>query len=172
MSRTLFAVAFASKGSDASTKAPSKAEPDAPVRVQRSGEADQQDAKKSVLFLQLMHLESCLRLKQGESCLQARVYVFNMFCKGFSTRIPPLKGRTNRLGSKPGKVLCMNVINMFFGVFVALISMLALWHLYGIGRARPQTARYGSQRMCRSCGAITPRSKACCVQCGKPLPAL
>jgi len=43
MNRTLFALAFASLGSDASTKAPSKAEPDAPVRVQRSGEADQQD---------------------------------------------------------------------------------------------------------------------------------
>ena len=43
MSRTLFALAFASLGSDASTKAPSKAEPYAPVRIQRSGEADQQD---------------------------------------------------------------------------------------------------------------------------------
>ena len=129
------------------------------------------ETKKSVLFLQLMHLESCLRLKQGESCLQARVYVFNMFCKGFSTRIPPLKGRTNRLGSKPGKVLCMNVINVFFGVFVALVSMLALWHLH-LWKERPQIARYGSQRMCRACGAITPRSKARCVQCGKPLKAL
>ena len=35
ISRTLFALAFASLGSDASTKAPSKAEPDAPVRRNR-----------------------------------------------------------------------------------------------------------------------------------------
>jgi len=36
----------------------------------------------------------------------------------------------------------------------------------------PQIAVYGSQRMCRSCGAITPRSKPFCLECGELLPAV
>ncbi len=36
----------------------------------------------------------------------------------------------------------------------------------------PQIAMYGSQRMCRSCGAITARSKPFCVECGELLPAV
>ena len=35
----------------------------------------------------------------------------------------------------------------------------------------PQIAVYGSQRMCRSCGAITARSKPFCLECGELLPA-
>ncbi len=35
----------------------------------------------------------------------------------------------------------------------------------------PQIAVYGSQRMCRSCGAITARSKPFCLECGDLLPA-
>ena len=34
-----------------------------------------------------------------------------------------------------------------------------------------QIAVYGSQRMCRSCGAITARSKPFCLECGELLPA-
>jgi len=37
---------------------------------------------------------------------------------------------------------------------------------------RPQIAAYGSQRMCRSCGAITACSKPFCLQCGVLLPAV
>jgi hypothetical protein len=35
----------------------------------------------------------------------------------------------------------------------------------------PQIAVYGSQRMCRSCGAITARSRPFCLECGELLPA-
>ena len=37
--------------------------------------------------------------------------------------------------------------------------------------ARPKIAAYGSQRMCRSCGAITACSKPFCLECGALLPA-
>jgi hypothetical protein len=36
----------------------------------------------------------------------------------------------------------------------------------------PQIAVYGSQRMCRSCGAITARSKPFCLECGALLLAV
>jgi len=39
-------------------------------------------------------------------------------------------------------------------------------------RLRPQIAGFGSQRMCPSCGSITSRSKAFCLECGKSLPAV
>jgi hypothetical protein len=35
----------------------------------------------------------------------------------------------------------------------------------------PKVAAYGSQRMCRSCGAITACSKPFCLECGALLPA-
>ena len=38
-------------------------------------------------------------------------------------------------------------------------------------RLKPQIAGFGSQRMCPSCGLITSRSKAFCLECGKPFPA-
>ena len=34
-------------------------------------------------------------------------------------------------------------------------------------RLKPQIARFGSQRMCPSCGLITSRSKEFCLECGK-----
>jgi len=37
---------------------------------------------------------------------------------------------------------------------------------------QPQIPGFGSQRMCPSCGLITSRSKAFCLECGKPLPAV
>jgi hypothetical protein len=37
---------------------------------------------------------------------------------------------------------------------------------------QPQIAAYGSQRVCRSCGGITARSKPFCLECGKLLPAV
>jgi len=36
---------------------------------------------------------------------------------------------------------------------------------------RPQ-AGFRSQRICPYCGLITSRSKAFCLECGKPLPAM
>ena len=39
-------------------------------------------------------------------------------------------------------------------------------------KVHPQIACYGSQRMCRSCGAITARSKPLCLECGELLPAV
>jgi hypothetical protein len=36
----------------------------------------------------------------------------------------------------------------------------------------PNIAAYGSQRMCRSCGAITACSKPFCLECGALLPAV
>jgi hypothetical protein len=36
----------------------------------------------------------------------------------------------------------------------------------------PNIAAYGLQRMCRSCGAITARSKPFCLECGALLPAV
>jgi len=38
-------------------------------------------------------------------------------------------------------------------------------------RLKPQIAGFGPQRMCPSCGLITSRSKAFCLECGKPFPA-
>lgn len=63
----------------------------------------------------------------------------------------------------------MNTINICFGVFVVLISMVALFRLYRIRVAHPHIEGYGSQTMCSSCGSITARSKAHCLHCGKPL---
>jgi len=39
-------------------------------------------------------------------------------------------------------------------------------------RLKPQIAGFGSQRMCPSCGFITSRSKAFCLECGKSFPAV
>jgi hypothetical protein len=50
-----------------------------------------------------------------------------------------------------------------FGLLVVLFAILLL---YKIRKLKPQTAAYGSQRMCPSCGLITSRFKACCLECG------
>ena len=44
--------------------------------------------------------------------------------------------------------------------------------LYKICKLKPQIAGYGSQRMCPSCGLITSRFKACCLECGMSLKAV
>jgi len=58
----------------------------------------------------------------------------------------------------------MNVISISFGLLVALFAILLL---YKIHKVKPQVAGYGSQRMCPSCGLITSRLKACCLECGQ-----
>ena len=63
----------------------------------------------------------------------------------------------------------MNAISVSFGLLVALFVILLL---YKILKQKPQVARYGSQRMCPSCGLITSRLKACCLECGQSLTAV
>lgn len=63
----------------------------------------------------------------------------------------------------------MNAISVSFGLLVALFVILLL---YKILKSKPQVARYGSQRMCPSCGLITSRLKACCLECGQSLTAV
>jgi hypothetical protein len=57
----------------------------------------------------------------------------------------------------------MNATSISFGLLVVLFAILLL---NKIRKLRPQTAGYGSQRMCPSCGLITSRFKACCLECG------
>ena len=63
----------------------------------------------------------------------------------------------------------MNATSISFGLLVALFAILLL---YKIRKPRPQVAGYGSQRMCPSCGLITSRFKACCLECGMSLRAV
>ena len=56
-----------------------------------------------------------------------------------------------------------------FGLLVVLFAILLL---YKLRKLKPQVAGYGSQRMCPSCGLITSRFKACCLECGKSLNAV
>lgn len=64
----------------------------------------------------------------------------------------------------------MNTINISFAIFVFLISLLAMLRIRNISQAKAYNPSYGSQRMCRACGCITPRAESSCTQCGKPLP--
>jgi hypothetical protein len=63
----------------------------------------------------------------------------------------------------------MSVISISFGLLIALFAILLL---YKMRKLKPQVAGYGSQRMCPSCGLITSRLKACCLECGKSLTAV
>ena len=60
----------------------------------------------------------------------------------------------------------MNPISISCGLLVALFAILLL---YKIRKLKPQVAGYGSQRMCPSCGLITSRFKACCLESGQSL---
>jgi predicted amidophosphoribosyltransferase len=62
----------------------------------------------------------------------------------------------------------MGAISISFGLLIALVGVLVFYRM----RKLPQIAGYGSQRMCPSCGLITSRLKACCLECGKPLIAV
>ena len=62
----------------------------------------------------------------------------------------------------------MNAASISFGLLMVLFTILLLrWML----KPKPEVARLGSQRMCPSCGLITSRLKASCVECGKPFAA-
>jgi hypothetical protein len=58
----------------------------------------------------------------------------------------------------------MTTISVSFGLMILLFAIL---RLHEIRRRKPQIAGYGSQRVCPSCGLITPRLKASCMECGK-----
>ena len=63
----------------------------------------------------------------------------------------------------------MSATSVFFGLVIALFAILLV---YKARRLKPQIAGFGSQRMCPSCGLITSRSKASCLECGKSLTAV
>jgi hypothetical protein len=63
----------------------------------------------------------------------------------------------------------MNATSISFGLLIALFTILLLRRM---SKVKPQIAGYGTQRMCPSCGLITSRLKACCLECGKPLTAV
>ena len=63
----------------------------------------------------------------------------------------------------------MNATSISFGLLIVLFTILRLrW----MRKLKPQVAGYGSQRMCPSCGLITSRLKASCLECGKPITAV
>ncbi len=62
----------------------------------------------------------------------------------------------------------MSAISISVGLLIVLVGVLVFYRM----RKLPQIAGYGSQRMCPSCGLITSRLKACCLECGKSLTAV
>jgi hypothetical protein len=62
----------------------------------------------------------------------------------------------------------VSAISISVGLLIALFVILLLYPR----RKLPKIAGYGSQRMCPSCGLITSRLKACCLECGKSLTAV
>jgi hypothetical protein len=63
----------------------------------------------------------------------------------------------------------MSAISTHVGLLIALFAILLL---YPRRKPKPEIAAYGSQRMCPSCGLITSRLKACCLECGQSLTAV
>jgi len=60
----------------------------------------------------------------------------------------------------------MSASSISLALFVALFTILMLYRMRGL---KPQTAGIRSQRMCPSCGLITSRLRASCMECGKSL---
>jgi predicted amidophosphoribosyltransferase len=63
----------------------------------------------------------------------------------------------------------MNATGIFLGLLIVLFTILLR---HWMRKANPQVTRSGSQRMCPSCGLITSRLKASCLECGKPFTAV
>ena len=63
----------------------------------------------------------------------------------------------------------MNATSIVFGLLIVLFTILLL---HWMRRLKPQLAGFQSQRMCPSCGLITSRLKASCMECGKPFTAV
>jgi hypothetical protein len=62
----------------------------------------------------------------------------------------------------------VSVMNVSVGMLIAIFTMLLFFRMR---RLKAHMATVGSQRMCPACGLITSRLKACCLECGKLLPA-
>ena len=60
----------------------------------------------------------------------------------------------------------MNATSMFVSLLIALFAILLLRRSRDL---KPRTAAHGTQRMCPSCGLITSRLKARCMECGEYL---
>ena len=63
----------------------------------------------------------------------------------------------------------MNAASIFLGLLIVLFMILLL---HWMRKLKPQIAGVQSQRMCPSCGLITSRLKASCLECGKPFTAV
>lgn len=59
----------------------------------------------------------------------------------------------------------MNATSIVIGPLIVLLTILLAHWMRGL---KPQLVGFQSQRMCPSCGLITSRSKASCLECGKP----
>jgi predicted amidophosphoribosyltransferase len=66
----------------------------------------------------------------------------------------------------------MDPSTVCLSVFVALISMVAMFRIYKMNSFRIRVVGYRSQTMCHACHAITARAEANCQRCGKPLRAV
>jgi uncharacterized paraquat-inducible protein A len=65
----------------------------------------------------------------------------------------------------------MDPSTVCLSVFVAVISTAAMFRIYKMRTIGVKVASYRSQTMCPACHAITARSEANCLRCGKPLRA-
>jgi len=63
----------------------------------------------------------------------------------------------------------MSAVSISLDLLIVLFTILIFRWMF---KLKPQAARLGSQRMCPSCGLITSRLKARCMECGKPLVAV
>jgi hypothetical protein len=63
----------------------------------------------------------------------------------------------------------MSAASIFLGLLIVLFTILLIRWMF---KLKPQAARLGSLRMCPSCGLITSRLKASCMECGKPFAAV
>ena len=92
---------------------------------------------------------------------------------GEDRRLSPLSRFSSRAYSvdaelaKRGRL--MNATSIFLGLLIVLF-MILLPHW--MRKLKPQIAGFQSQRMCPSCGLITSRLKASCLECGKPFNAV
>jgi uncharacterized paraquat-inducible protein A len=66
----------------------------------------------------------------------------------------------------------MDQSTVYLGVFVALISSVALFRIYKMRTVGVKVANSRSQTMCPACHAITARAEENCMRCGKPLRAV
>jgi hypothetical protein len=71
--------------------------------------------------------------------------------------------------AEPRRVTFMNATSISFGLLIVLFTILLL---HRMRKLKPQVAGFRSQRMCPSCGLITSRLKASCLECGKPFTAV